>query len=329
MVVPADAPKKGNLVVRYHGRDTGKKAVLLLAHIDVVEANPADWSPDIAAVLLPRAGRLLVRARHDGRQGRGVHQRREPDPHEARGLRARPRHHRRAHRGRGGRTAQRRGLPPRGAPRPDRRRGLRPQRGRRRDGEGRPQDLQQRAGQREEVPVLHLRGHQPGRPLVAAAEEERDLRPVAGAPRGAGLRLPGHAQRGHRGVLLALGRPGRRRDGRRDAAHRREPGRRRRRGHPGRRAELLRPAAHHLRGHHAAGRSRAERPAADGAGDGELPHPPGSRPGGGEPQAPGARRSLRRDRDAERLRHPQPALAAHRGGAGAHRAHHRRRCGRA
>ncbi len=46
VVVPSDAPKKGNLVVRYHGRDAGKKAVLLLAHIDVVEANPADWSPD-------------------------------------------------------------------------------------------------------------------------------------------------------------------------------------------------------------------------------------------------------------------------------------------
>ena len=47
VVVPADSPKKGNLVVRYHGRDTGKKAVLLLAHIDVVEANPEDWSADI------------------------------------------------------------------------------------------------------------------------------------------------------------------------------------------------------------------------------------------------------------------------------------------
>lgn len=47
VVVPEDSPKKGNLVVRYHGRDTGKKPVLLLAHIDVVEANPEDWSADI------------------------------------------------------------------------------------------------------------------------------------------------------------------------------------------------------------------------------------------------------------------------------------------
>jgi acetylornithine deacetylase/succinyl-diaminopimelate desuccinylase-like protein len=38
-------PKKGNLVVRYHG--TGKlKPILLLAHIDVVEAKREDWSMD-------------------------------------------------------------------------------------------------------------------------------------------------------------------------------------------------------------------------------------------------------------------------------------------
>ena len=38
-------PKKGNLVVRYHG--TGAhKPLLLLAHIDVVEAKREDWSTD-------------------------------------------------------------------------------------------------------------------------------------------------------------------------------------------------------------------------------------------------------------------------------------------
>jgi acetylornithine deacetylase/succinyl-diaminopimelate desuccinylase-like protein len=40
------APKKGNLVVRLRGRDVGRKPILLLAHIDVVEADPADWSMD-------------------------------------------------------------------------------------------------------------------------------------------------------------------------------------------------------------------------------------------------------------------------------------------
>lgn len=47
VLVPADAPTKGNLVARYPGRDRSAPAVLLLAHIDVVEANPEDWSPDI------------------------------------------------------------------------------------------------------------------------------------------------------------------------------------------------------------------------------------------------------------------------------------------
>ena len=36
--------KKGNLVARYRGRDTGRKPLLLLAHLDVVEADPADWT---------------------------------------------------------------------------------------------------------------------------------------------------------------------------------------------------------------------------------------------------------------------------------------------
>ena len=37
------APRKGNLVVRYPGNGT-KRPLLLLAHLDVVEANKADWS---------------------------------------------------------------------------------------------------------------------------------------------------------------------------------------------------------------------------------------------------------------------------------------------
>ena len=38
---------KYNLVVRYHGKNPGgRKPVLLLAHIDVVEALKADWSPE-------------------------------------------------------------------------------------------------------------------------------------------------------------------------------------------------------------------------------------------------------------------------------------------
>ena len=38
-------PKKANMVVRYHGKGT-RKPLLLLAHIDVVEAKREDWSMD-------------------------------------------------------------------------------------------------------------------------------------------------------------------------------------------------------------------------------------------------------------------------------------------
>ena len=44
--VLAPAPRKGNLVARYRGRNIGLRPLLLLAHIDVVEADPADWTLD-------------------------------------------------------------------------------------------------------------------------------------------------------------------------------------------------------------------------------------------------------------------------------------------
>ena len=47
VLIPADSPTKGNLVARYRGRDTGLEPILLLAHIDVVEALPEDWSSDL------------------------------------------------------------------------------------------------------------------------------------------------------------------------------------------------------------------------------------------------------------------------------------------
>ena len=47
VLVPSDAPTKGNLVARYRGRDSSQKPILVLAHIDVVEALPEDWSSDL------------------------------------------------------------------------------------------------------------------------------------------------------------------------------------------------------------------------------------------------------------------------------------------
>jgi len=46
LFVGGPLPDRGNLVVRLRGRDTGRKPILLLAHLDVVEADPADWSRD-------------------------------------------------------------------------------------------------------------------------------------------------------------------------------------------------------------------------------------------------------------------------------------------
>jgi len=42
----APAPRKGNLVVRYRGKDDGCEPLLLLAHLDVVEADAAAWDRD-------------------------------------------------------------------------------------------------------------------------------------------------------------------------------------------------------------------------------------------------------------------------------------------
>ena len=39
-------PDKGNIVVRYHGSGV-RKPLLLLAHLDVVQALKKDWSPDL------------------------------------------------------------------------------------------------------------------------------------------------------------------------------------------------------------------------------------------------------------------------------------------
>jgi acetylornithine deacetylase/succinyl-diaminopimelate desuccinylase-like protein len=40
-------PDKGNVVIRYHGKPGGGKPIMLLAHLDVVQALKSDWSPDL------------------------------------------------------------------------------------------------------------------------------------------------------------------------------------------------------------------------------------------------------------------------------------------
>jgi acetylornithine deacetylase/succinyl-diaminopimelate desuccinylase-like protein len=47
VLVPADRPNKGNVVVRLHGAPGGTlKPILLIGHLDVVEALRADWTTD-------------------------------------------------------------------------------------------------------------------------------------------------------------------------------------------------------------------------------------------------------------------------------------------
>ena len=46
MFTAPDHPKEGGLVAVYPGRDPKLKAMLLLAHIDVVEAKREDWTRD-------------------------------------------------------------------------------------------------------------------------------------------------------------------------------------------------------------------------------------------------------------------------------------------
>jgi acetylornithine deacetylase/succinyl-diaminopimelate desuccinylase-like protein len=46
LIVPEGHPKDGNLVAVYPGRDPKAKAVLMLAHIDVVAAKREDWTRD-------------------------------------------------------------------------------------------------------------------------------------------------------------------------------------------------------------------------------------------------------------------------------------------
>ena len=46
VIVPPDMPKMGNIVAVLPGQDAKRKALLLLAHIDVVEAKREDWVRD-------------------------------------------------------------------------------------------------------------------------------------------------------------------------------------------------------------------------------------------------------------------------------------------
>ncbi|OYX59199.1 MAG: peptidase M20 [Brevundimonas subvibrioides] len=64
ILAPADRPKDGNLVATLHGSNPDAPALLLLAHIDVVEANPADWTRD-PFTLVEEGGYFYARGASD------------------------------------------------------------------------------------------------------------------------------------------------------------------------------------------------------------------------------------------------------------------------
>jgi len=59
-----DHPKEGGLVAVFPGKDTAQKAILLLAHIDVVEAKREDWTRD-PFTLVEEDGKFYARGASD------------------------------------------------------------------------------------------------------------------------------------------------------------------------------------------------------------------------------------------------------------------------
>ena len=189
MLGPTD--KKKNVVVRLHG--TGKhKPVLLIGHLDVVEANREDWTVD-----------PFKFTEKDGYfYGRGTSDMKGDDAimvaiaaaHETGGLPARPRHHPGAHGGRGGRLLQWPRLAAQEPPRSDR---CRVRHQHRRlvgaDREGRPEDVPPRR-HREGLRRLPAKRHQQGRPQLRAARGQRDLPTGPGAAQHLQVPLPVRAE---------------------------------------------------------------------------------------------------------------------------------------
>lgn len=74
VLVPDDSPTKGNLVARLRGSDPDAEPILLLAHLDVVEALPEDWSPDIPPFeFIERDGYFYGRGTADDKDECAIH----------------------------------------------------------------------------------------------------------------------------------------------------------------------------------------------------------------------------------------------------------------
>jgi acetylornithine deacetylase/succinyl-diaminopimelate desuccinylase-like protein len=67
-IAPPDRPMKGNLIVRYRGKQASAKPILFLGHLDVVEAKNGDWSMD-PFKLTEKDGSLYGRGTVDMKNG--------------------------------------------------------------------------------------------------------------------------------------------------------------------------------------------------------------------------------------------------------------------
>ena len=155
--------RKGNMVARYRGKPGSKlKPMLIIGHTDVVEAKREDWTTD-PFQFVEKDGYYYGRGTQDMKDSDAIAVDRL-HPHEERRLRAGPRHHPRAHRGRGGRHVQRRELAAGASSRP-RRCGIRLEsRLRRRRHRARQTDDGRVRGDREALCGLSAARDQSGRP---------------------------------------------------------------------------------------------------------------------------------------------------------------------
>jgi acetylornithine deacetylase/succinyl-diaminopimelate desuccinylase-like protein len=72
LFVGGKEPRKQNIVIRLRGRGEGKP-VLMIAHLDVVEANREDWSPDIDPFkFVQRDGYFYGRGTQDVKEGAAI-----------------------------------------------------------------------------------------------------------------------------------------------------------------------------------------------------------------------------------------------------------------
>src|SRR5882724_10810945 len=194
--VLAPAPRKGNMVARLRGTGA-RRPLLLLAHLDVVEANREDWSVE-PFKLLERDGYFYGRGTTDDKAMAAafvanlIRYRREgfvPDRDLIVAL-----------------TADEEGGGHNGVAwllkehRADRGRDGAQRRSRRRVTE-RPACVEQHPGQREDLPELPPRGDEPRRAQLAAREGQRDLASRRRAGAIGRLRFPGQPRRGESAVL--------------------------------------------------------------------------------------------------------------------------------